>query len=157
MSTSFEFEQPEHRLWVLFHLTYNRISSCEERTFPHSVLTYPQMAVMMAIKYAKPPVTPTDVAQWLNRSTNSITMIVDRMEREGMVERKRDLKDRRSLRLILTEKGEKAFRQVLRPGWEMVKYILSGLTAEEVQVLTRLLEKMEEKANQYVNQKLTAG
>jgi DNA-binding MarR family transcriptional regulator len=40
-------------------------------------------------------------------------MIVDRMERDGLVERKRDVKDRRSLRLITTEKRELAFQQAV--------------------------------------------
>lgn len=73
MSTNFVFEQPEHRPWVLFHQTCNATSSCEERTFTSDSLTYPQMAVMMAIKHTEIPVTPTAVARWLNRSTNSIT------------------------------------------------------------------------------------
>jgi len=80
-------------------------------------------------------------------------MIVDRMEKDGLVERKRDVKDRRSLRLIITEKGKRAFQ----PGWEMVSYVLSGFTGNEILSLTQLLEKMKEKAHEYVESGANKG
>ena len=150
MSVKFLFKQPEHKLWVLCHQTHNLVTKCEEQACSQGGLTPQQVGVMMAIKRIKPPVTPTEVARWLDRSTNSVTMIVDRMEKAGLVERKRDVEDRRSLRLVITKKGDESFEQVLGPGWELIKYVLSSLTGEEMQALTRLLEKMREKAYQYL-------
>ena len=150
MSVKFLFEQPEHKLWVLCHQTHNLVTKCEEQAYSPGGLTPQQMGVLMAIKNIKPPATPTEVARWLDRSTNSITMIVDRMEKDGLVKRRRDVQDRRSLRLVMTKKGEEAFEQALGPGWGLIKYVLSGFTSEEMQTLTKLLEKLREKAYQYL-------
>jgi DNA-binding MarR family transcriptional regulator len=150
MTVKFIFMQPEHKLWVLCHQTYNMVLRCEEKAFKKGGVTPQYVSVMMAIKHIKPPVTPTEVGRWLDRRTNSISMIIDRMKRDGLVERRRDLKDRRSQQLVMTEKGEKALQRALGPGWELVTYVLSGLTSEEQQVLSALLEKMREKAYQYL-------
>jgi DNA-binding MarR family transcriptional regulator len=60
-------------------------------------------------------VTQTDIANWLDRDTTSITLIIDRMSKEGLVERIRDLKDRRAVRVIITPKGEEIFQQGKEP------------------------------------------
>ncbi len=84
-------------------------------------------------------------------------MIVDRMERDGLVERKRDVNDSRSLRFMITEKGDKAFQQALGPGWEVVRHVLSGLTGNEILLLVQLLEKMKEKAYEYAESGANKG
>ena len=151
MSGKFLFKQPEHRLWVLCHQTHNLATKCEEKALTAAGLTPQQFGVMIAIKNIKPPVTPTEVAKWLDRSTNSVSMIVDRMERDGLVRRRRDVRDRRSLRLVITKKGEEPFKQALGPAWELIEHVLSGLTSEERQILNELMDKMREKAYQYLN------
>jgi DNA-binding MarR family transcriptional regulator len=52
------------------------------------------------------PVTVTDVAHWLDRKTNVISMLIDRMVKDGLVTRVQDMSNRRSLRLKITPKGE---------------------------------------------------
>ena len=151
MSVKSLFKQAEHRLWVLCHQTHNLVTKCEEKALTAAGLTPQQFGVMMAIKNIKPPVTPTEVAKWLDRSTNSVSMIVDRMARDGLVRRRRDIRDRRSLRLVITKKGEESFKQAVDPGWELIKHVLSTLTKEEMQILNELLEKMREKAYQYLD------
>ena len=150
MSVKSLFKQAEHRLWVLCHQTHNLVTKCEEKALTAAGLTPQQFGVMMAIKNIKPPVTPTEVAKWLDRSTNSVSMIVDRMEKDGLVRRRRDVRDRRSLRLVITKKGGEAFEQALGPAWELIEHVLSSLTREERQILNELLEKMREKAYQYL-------
>jgi len=151
MSVKFLFKQPEHKLWVLCHQTLNLVTKCEDKAFASGGLTSQQMGVMMAIKNIKPPVSQTEVARWLDRSTNSVSMIIDRMERDGLVRRRRDLTDRRSLRLVITKKGKEAFEQALDPGWELINHVLSNLTKEEMQTLNELMEKIREKADQYLS------
>jgi DNA-binding MarR family transcriptional regulator len=58
---------------------------------------------------------------------------------------------------VLTEKGERAFQKALGPGWEMVRHVLSGLADEKIQSLTQLLEKMREKAYEYVKSGTNKG
>jgi len=81
----FKFENPFMRLWLLLHQTYNSISKCEDNVFSKYGITTEQHAVLMAIHHIQGPVTPTEVGQWLDRNTNSISLIVERMVKLGLM------------------------------------------------------------------------
>ena len=119
---------------------------CEEAALAKVGITLQQYKVLMAIKYINDPVTPTDVARWLDRNSNSITLIIDRMEKDGLVERVRNLRDRRALRLVITLKGPEIFDQATKPGWELMKKLMFCFSEEELRTFDHLMEKLREKA-----------
>ncbi|MDD4985242.1 MAG: MarR family transcriptional regulator [Dehalococcoidales bacterium] len=151
MPVKFVFENPLFMAWMLIHQTFNAVSKCEEIVFPKAGLTPQQHAVLIAIKYINAPATPTDIARWVDRNVNSITLIVDRMEKDGLVKRARDLKDRRTLRLIMTEKGEEALARATVAGWNLVQEVLSVLSEDEMRTLVGLLERVRQKAFDYAH------
>lgn len=144
-------DNPLLKTWLLLHQTYNLVSKTENATFAKVGLTTQRLAVLMAIKYIKDPVTQSDVANWLDRRESSISMLLDRMEKDGLVDRMRDLSDHRWVRLVLTEEGEKALEQATIVGWQLVQQILDRLTDDEMQTLIRLLEKVRERAYECLN------
>jgi len=139
---------PIHKVWRLLRQTYILVSKCEEAILAKEGITLQQYKVLMAIKYINGPVTPTDVARWLDRNTNSITLIIDRMESGGLVKRVRNLRDRRALRLVVTRKGQAIFDQATKPGWELMKRLMSCFSEEELQTFAQLMEKLREKASE---------
>jgi DNA-binding MarR family transcriptional regulator len=60
---------------------------------------------------------PTDLASILERSPNSISMLVDRMVKAGLVRRTRDKKDRRVVFVSMTDKGMQAVDPAAPAGW----------------------------------------
>lgn len=150
MPVKFAFEESRLMTWLLCHQTFNLVSKCEDVMFAKVGITTQQHAVLMSIKYINDPVTPTDVARWLDRNTNAITLIIDRMEKDDLVKRVRDLRDRRSLRLVITQKGKELLEQATVPSWELVQEILSCLSEEELKTFNRIMGKVREKAFQYL-------
>ena len=63
---------------------------------------------------------------------------------EGLVTRARDLRDRRSLRLVMTKKGKELFEQAVIPAWELVQHTMSCLSEEELQTLCSLRNEVLE-------------
>ncbi len=151
MPVKFGFENPSMRAWLLLHQTYNMVLKCEDQVFGKHGLTTEQHAVLLAIKYIDDPVTPTDVARWLDRNSNSISLIVERMVKTGLVRRVRDLRDRRSVRLVITSNGKEILDRATVAGWELVQEVLSRLSEEEMHTLIRLLETVREKSFEYLN------
>ena len=150
MPVKFGFENPFMGVWLLLHQTYNMVLKCEDQVFAKHGLTTEQHAVLLAIKYIDDPVTPTDVAQWLDQNTNSISLIVERMVKAGLVRRIRDLRDRRSVRLVITSNGKEILDRATVAGWELVQEILQ-LSEEDLHALVRLLETVRGKAFEYLN------
>jgi DNA-binding MarR family transcriptional regulator len=110
-----------------------------------------QYAVLMTIKYLQNPVRPTDVARWMGRSPNSVSMIVDRMVKVGLVRRVRDRGDRRVVLLFITNKGENALKPATLGGWEFIQEILSPISDEDKRTFVSLYEMVIYKALEYLN------
>jgi len=150
MPVKFEFENPYMGVWVLLRQVYNLISKCNDLVFSNYKLTTEQHSVLMAIKHIEDPVKVTDVARWLDRSVNSVSMIIDRMVKVGLVIRRRDLPDRRAVRLTITSKAKEAFVPATMAGWELIQEILSSLSDEDILTLNRLLEVLRDKTYDYL-------
>jgi len=150
MPIKFEFENPDKGAWILLRQTYNLVSKCEDRVFSEHELTTEQHAVLMAIKHTSGPVRITDIARWLDRSVNSVSMIIDRMVKAGLVRRVRDRKDRRTVFVTMTSQAEKAYVPATVAGWGLIQEILSPLSDEDKRTLIRLLETLRDKTYDYL-------
>jgi len=150
MPIKFKFEDSYKGAWILLRQTYNLILKCNDKVFSEYNLTTEQHAVLMTIKHISEPVRVTDVALWLDRSVNSVSMIIDRMVKAGLVRRVRDRKDRRTVILTITSKAEKAFVPATAAGWELIQEILSPLSDEDRLTLIRLLETLRDKTYDYL-------
>ncbi len=137
------------RLWFMMHHTHDLLRICEDRMFPQHGITTEQYIVLITIKYGH--VRPTDIARWLARSPNSISMIADRMVKAGLLKRVRERKDRRVVRLVITDKGENALKPAHVAGWKLFQEILSPLSYEDKQILLRLIMKIQHEAVKYIN------
>jgi len=146
--------EPEHlalRVWFLSHRTHELLRRCEDQVFSEYNLTTEQYTVLVTIKYLDDPVRPTDVARWMGRSPNSVSMIVDRMVKAGLVRRIRDRGDRREVRLVITSKGENAIKPATLAGVEFIRKILSPLSYEDRRTLVSLNEVVKDNAFKYLN------
>ena len=135
---------PVDDAWLILHQTSDSITKCEEDVFARIGIPPQQYLILMAIKRMNGPVTPTRLANWVDRNLNSIILIIDRMEKDGLIERVRDLKDRRTLRLIITEKGRQKYKKGIKPARQLSEKILSVLSPEELISFAANLRKVRE-------------
>jgi DNA-binding MarR family transcriptional regulator len=151
MNTDLELTNTDLRFWYLIHRTRDWLRVCEDRIFSKYGLTTEQYAVLATMKYLGNPTRPTDIARWLERSTNSISIIVERMVRAGLVKRIRDSNDRRVVRLTITGKGEDALKPAILVGSEFLQQVLSPLSREDRHALVTSLETVKYEAYKYAN------
>jgi DNA-binding MarR family transcriptional regulator len=135
--------------WMLLHQTYDAIYKCDDILFADVGLSPQQYIVLIAIKYIKAPATPTEIAHWTDRDISSITLILNRMEKDGLVTRVENQTDRRIVKIVATEKGKQLFEKASLVGWDMVQEILSGIAENELKTLDNILEKIRQKAFNY--------
>jgi len=139
------------RLWFLMHRDYRLLVRCEDQIYGEYGLTMEQYSVLAAIKYIGGPARPTEIAQWLGRSANAVSMIVDRMVKVGLVRRVRDRRDRRVVNVSITSKGENALKLATPAGWEFIQKIVSPLSSEDRHTFERLLETLRYETLNYLN------
>lgn len=142
------------RLWLLLHRVRDVISLCEDSIFRKYGLTTEQFSVLAAVKTrggSGGSVRVVDLVDALERSPNSVSMLVDRMVTAGLVRRTRDRKDRRVVRVSLTSKGENAIKPATPAGWEFIQKILSPLSYKDKHALASMLEIVKCEALGYLN------
>ncbi|MEH6695637.1 MAG: MarR family transcriptional regulator [Hyphomonas sp.] len=77
-------------------------------------LTSPQLLVLHAVN-AQGREKPTDIARTVNLSQGTITSIVDRLERAGLVARERSAEDKRVIEVVVTEAGRARLKNAPEP------------------------------------------
>jgi MarR family 2-MHQ and catechol resistance regulon transcriptional repressor len=100
-------------------------------------MTFGQFSVLEAL-YHLGPLCQKEIADKILKSPRNITMIVDNLEKRGLVRRERDTNDRRYLNIHLTQKGLKLFEQVFPRHIKGLKEELDILEPEELKELGRL-------------------
>jgi DNA-binding MarR family transcriptional regulator len=151
MKVNSELENLNLRLVRMVFETYIRFKNCLDQVHKGQGLTMEQYLVLVTVKYHDVPVRITDVAQWVQRSTNSVSMLVDRMVKAGLLRRVRDRSDRRVVNVFLTSKAENALKPANIAGREFVQQIMSPLSYEDARTFVSLFEMVNYKLLEYLN------
>jgi DNA-binding MarR family transcriptional regulator len=151
MTVKLESEILVLRLWRQIYQTYTLLKQCEDRIIEEHELTTEQYAVLVSIGYLGEPARITDIARWLERSTNSISMIVDRMVKAGLVKRTRDRVDRRVVHVTFTSKAENALGPSSQAIFEVIRKNMSSLSHEDKNTLFNLLETLKYEIRKCIN------
>ena len=125
---------------------FRRINTLEEKTictgrFAH--LTISELHVIEAIG-EEGSRNMTSVARALDITTGTLTISVNSLVRKGLATRVRSEEDRRVVLVSLTELGREANRRHNEFHREMTEAILSGLSPEEIGVLSESLVKLND-------------
>lgn len=116
--------------------------------------TTSRMEALSAILNMEGNPSQSDVARRLRIEGATITRMVDILSNEGLVERLPDPKDRRVNLLAITPKGEEAVREIFKIYDMMREHILEGISAEEIDGLQRLIDKMLKRLDEPLDREL---
>lgn len=95
---------------------------------------------------------PTDLSRMLLRSKQTITQIIDVLERDGLVKRELIGQDRRTKRIIVTKRGLELIRTSLPDTLEVMNSAMPTMGEEDVQMLTDSLRRIRKHlVNQFVD------
>lgn len=88
------------------------------------------------------------LAQRVGVTEKTITGVVDRLERDGLVQRVREPSDRRVVLVELTKEGQRTYRELDRSIRDQFKAFLGLLDAEDRQALFTILDKLIVRASE---------
>jgi len=150
MTVNSESENTFLRLWLLLRRVGDALALCQDSVFSKYGITTEQFGVLTSIK-SRGPLRPSELASILERSPNSISMLVDRMVKAGLVRRIRDRKDRRVVFVSLTSKGKETVDPAIPAGWEFIHKVLSPLSYDDQRALASMLEAIKCELTGYLN------
>lgn len=104
-------------------------------------LTFSQFAVLECL-YHLGPLCPGDISAKLLKSGGNITLVIDNLEKQGLVQRQRDAGDRRMIIVSITPAGRDLITKILPAHVAAIVEEFSCLTPAEQKTLGELCRKL---------------
>lgn len=112
-------------------------------------LTGPQLTVVKLLETFG-DLSLSALSDRIRAQNSTVTGIIDRMEREGLVMRERSKEDRRVVYIKLTAKGRELAREIPVEPMEIFRSALETLSAQEMRDLMRIMSKVAKRVRQIV-------
>ena len=105
---------------------------------------YPGQPPMLFVLSKEDGQSQKELANKLNLKPATITVMLKRMEKANLVERRQDPEDQRVSRVYITEKGKKVYKKVNKIMKNLEEECFGNFTVEEKVILRRLLMQIRE-------------
>jgi MarR family transcriptional regulator, temperature-dependent positive regulator of motility len=133
MDTAAEFV----KIWMKLTKEWNALMEAELAPS----LTAGQLEVLELL-LTREPMKPSELLPYLETTPAAITTLLDRMERSGLVERKRDESDRRIVWIRMTELGRSEVQRGLAVRNDVANRSLDRISGHNRQLLVYLMGKV---------------
>ncbi len=122
-------EDKDYELWVLLAQAREAMYKARQHELRRCNLSPRQSAVLFIIRAIGDKATPAEISRGLFRESHTISEILSRMEKQGLLKKVRDLDRKNLVRIELTEKGSEAYNQAIKR--DSIHTIVSALSDEE--------------------------
>ena len=108
---------------------------------PHAELNMQELRVVEFLGNEGPRMM-RELAEHLTVAVNSMTSIVDSLEKKGLVQRHRSEEDRRVIRVELTDPGREVYQSLVEVNQRLFRSMLGALTQDEQEIFMVLFRKI---------------
>ncbi len=152
----YDFNFPDATLttWVLLRQTRSAMQKVAERKLAKSGLTPEQVDVLWICRDHPEPLIPAELARLMFREEQTITGLLNRLEREGLVKRIPKRKGKPFTELKITDKGREAAGAGIKVAKALMTEIMSTLSAPEHEELQRMLRVLQRKMAELLQMEL---
>ena len=131
-------------LWVLLRRTSHVVLKARDRELAKYGISAVQAAVLFLVRELGRDAIPAEISRQLLRDAHSVSGLLSRMEKDGLVRKVKDLDRKNLVRVELTEKGNEAFNKSTRR--ESISGIMSSLPDKEQRQLMSYLRTVRDTA-----------
>jgi DNA-binding MarR family transcriptional regulator len=135
------FDSPEQEALLNLLRTGDWIDNRFGRLFRDYGITSSQYNVLRILRGEGQPLPSLEIADRMIQVVPAITGLIDRLEKQELVTRRRCSDDRRVVYVEITSKALALLKQLDGPVEELHKSLVGHLTRAELKELSRLLEK----------------
>jgi len=102
----------------------------------------PEQFLLIDLLWNQGSLSQQEIADQMHKDKNSITKLVDAIEKKGFVQRSQNPTDRRSNTIILTELAESLKDDAKSKGISILDKMLRGISEEELNTFLETLDKL---------------
>ncbi|CDF58741.1 MarR family winged helix-turn-helix transcriptional regulator [Thermobrachium celere] len=105
---------------------------------------YPGQPPLLFTLYKNDGLSQREIADKLHIKPATITVMLTRMEKAGLITRRQDEEDQRISRVYLTQKGREMCEELKKVMADLNEKCFGNFTEDEREIFKKLLEKMAE-------------
>ena len=105
-------------------------------------LNWPQAMSLFVLAEQSETISATRLVEQLGLGRTAMTSVVDRLERQGWVERRRSATDRRVADLVLTDSGRKLVEEVRPVVQRLAERLFSGINTRDLNTSQNSLDRL---------------
>jgi DNA-binding MarR family transcriptional regulator len=107
---------------------------------PHGITAAQFKVLIIIAQYGVD--SPGELCRHLSLDSGSMTRMLDRLEQKGCLARQRSEADRRLVRLVLTDEGQRLADRLPHIGAEAMNELAGAITPDELKTLELILKKI---------------
>jgi DNA-binding MarR family transcriptional regulator len=131
----------EVNLYILLDQTDSIVTSAVELEIKHLKMTQPQVRVLTMLSREDKPVTLEELANWTLKEFNSVSTLINRMEKKGLVKKTKTNGDLKTY-VTLTERGSELYHQQVTE--RSIHLIFEKLSSDEKKQFDSILKKIRD-------------
>ncbi len=141
-------EDEDQDLWLLFTHARYAVFRAREKELQRYGVSPEQVGVLFVVQALGNKATPAAIARHIIRQPHTVSALVDRMSKRGLVKKVKDLDRKNLVRVVMTEKGKKTYDISTKRG--PIHRILGSLNVEEKKEFRAYLERILAKARKEI-------
>ena len=131
-------------LWMFLEQARDAILRARQKELRKAGISVSAANVLDSIQAIGRAAIPAEISRRILRKSHSISGLLNRMEKGGLIRRVKNLDRKNLVRVVITEKGQQAYEQSIKG--ETIHQVMSSLSKEERQQLSSCLQKLRSKA-----------
>ena len=134
---------PDINLYILLDQTDSIVTSAIELELKHLRATQPQVRILSILSRENRPLTIQELANQTFKEFNSVSTLINRMEKKGLIQKMKKEDDLRTY-IVLTEKGSDLFLNKVTE--HSIRMIFDALSESEKKQFGTTLKKVRDTA-----------
>ena len=134
----------EAELWALLGQARRAMLKVRRQELRQYNISVSKSTLLFVIQLIGDKATPAQISRRIFLESHSVSELLSRMEKEGLLRKVKDLDKKNQVRVVLTEKGREIYHQTRK--LESIRNIMSSLSGEERQRLRSCLETLRDNA-----------
>jgi DNA-binding MarR family transcriptional regulator len=135
------------RTFLLFVQTADAVLKYSEAVLTKAGLSLIKHMVLQLLQSHGGTLTQSEIARLTLREKHNITTLVRRLKRDRLIEVKKNITDKRSFNVIITQKGKQALLDTAPASRVIVKQVMSSIPDSSAAALERSLKRLRENAH----------
>jgi DNA-binding MarR family transcriptional regulator len=134
-------EDPDINLLIIFDQSSSVITTAIELELRHLRTTQAQVRILNMLSRENRPVTIDELSNWTFKEFNSVSTLINRMEKRGLVRKIKKNEEFKSY-IVPTEKGNVLYHKKVKE--QSIHLIFGSLSDEEKKQLYNILKKLRD-------------